>query len=205
MPDDPVPFAADPVPVAGPDDIDVGAEPPDDIGTPDEVAFRVAGRVMGAKFAVAAVVGVVAAIAPTRTQAAVGALVAAAILSYAVRDVLARERLRADATGLTAVRGYAGRVHLPWTAVERIGVDASTRFGARTELLEIDAGETIVLFSRFDLGVDPDEAERRLAAVRATASAQGEICGPQHAGPHDDDGDQQQRQPDQHPGDDQGP
>ena len=80
---------------------------------------------------------------------------------------MARERLRADRDGVVAVRGYAGHRRLTWSEIERVRVDARTRLGASTELLEIDAGEEIYLFSRHDLGVDPTDAVEALEAVRS--------------------------------------
>ena len=85
---------------------------------------------------------------------------------YGLRDVLARERLRADADGVVAVRGYSGRRHLAWAEIEAVRVDAHQRLGARTELLEIDTGPEIYQFSRYDLGTEPAEALSMLSAVR---------------------------------------
>lgn len=88
------------------------------------------------------------------------------LLAWGLRDVIARERLAADPTGLTVVHGYAGRRRLPWSRVERITVDTHTRRGLRTELLEVDTGEAIHLFSRWDLGAPPDEVAARLNEIR---------------------------------------
>ena len=130
------------------------------------VAFAVPRHVIIAKLAAAVIVGLASAAADNQPQLVVGLLAAAGLASYGLRDVLARQRLGADADGVVAVRGYAGRRHLPWADIERVRVDARSRFGGRSELLEIDAGEEIFLFSRFDLGVDPDQAAQALAAVR---------------------------------------
>ena len=96
-------------------------------------------------------------------QAGAAALV---LLVWGVRDVVARVRLAADAEGVTVVHGYAGRRRLPWDRVERVAVDTRTRRGLRSELLEVDTGEAIHLFSRWDLGAPPDEVAARLDEIR---------------------------------------
>ena len=88
------------------------------------------------------------------------------LLVWGVRDLVARERLAADADGVTVVHGYAGRRRLPWNRVERVAVDTRTRRGVRSELLEVDTGEAIHVFSRWDLGAPPDEVAARLAELR---------------------------------------
>ena len=109
-------------------------------------------------------------LASNRPQLVVSLLAALGVAAYAVRDVVARERLAADADGVRVTRGYAGHRSLAWSEIERVRVDARTRLGARSEMLEIDAGEEIFLFSRFDLGVDPEDAAAALAAVRTRES-----------------------------------
>lgn len=84
----------------------------------------------------------------------------------AVRDVLAPVRLTADGEGLVVVKGFAGSERVPWRSVERIRVDTRTRFTSRTELLEIDTGESIHLFSRFDLGVPCRQVADELRSFR---------------------------------------
>jgi hypothetical protein len=85
---------------------------------------------------------------------------------WGVRDVIAAVRLSADAEGVTVVSGYAGRRRLSWAAIERIAVDTRTRRGLRSETLELDTGEAIHLFSRWDLGAQPDEVAERLEEIR---------------------------------------
>ncbi|MEU7617621.1 PH domain-containing protein [Micromonospora rifamycinica] len=91
---------------------------------------------------------------------------AVGLVGWAARDLLAPVRLAADAAGITVVRGYAGRRHLPWDAVEAITVDRRTRFGLSGETLEIDAGETLHLLGRADLGAPPTEVAESLRAAR---------------------------------------
>jgi Bacterial PH domain len=100
------------------------------------------------------------------TQRGVAGLVGLAVAGFLGRDLLARERLRADASGLVLVRGYAGRRRLSWAEVERVRVDERFRLGAQVRMLEIDAGTDIYLFSRYDLGVDPAEVAIVLAPLR---------------------------------------
>lgn len=149
------------------EDADAGFErDPAELVRDGVASLRVATGVIVLKFVAAAILAGLALLAPTRTQSFLALLGWAGLTAYAARDLLLRERLRADATGVVAVRGFR-RVELPWSRVERVRVDARSRLGARSELLEIDAGDdTILLFSRYDLGVDPDDAERALALVR---------------------------------------
>ncbi len=139
----------------------------------DHVSYVVPTRVITVKFAVAALLAVLALAAlggRERSQFAIALVVAAAVAVYAARDLIARERLRADRDGVVAVRGYAGHRHLNWSEIERVRVDARSRLGASTALLEIDAGEEIYLFSRHDLGVDPTDAAESLQAVRRASA-----------------------------------
>ncbi|MEV4726512.1 PH domain-containing protein [Micromonospora humida] len=101
---------------------------------------------------------------PVRLALAVAAAVG--IAAWAVRDLLAPVRLTVDADGITVVRGYAGRRHLPWEAVEAVTVDRRTRFGLTGETLEIDAGETLHLLGRSDLGAPPAEVAEEVRAAR---------------------------------------
>jgi hypothetical protein len=148
--------------------------PPDDgSGTggsagpaPERVDFVVPTRVIVVKFVITALLLLLALFGPNDVGRWLGLIAAVGVAIYAVRDLVARHRLHADADGIVAVRGYAGRRHLNWGQVERLAVDSRNRFGGRSELLELDAGEEIFQFSRYDLGVAPDEALAALQAVR---------------------------------------
>jgi hypothetical protein len=133
---------------------------------PSAVSYGVPISVIVGKFAVAAVLALIALIVGVREQVPIGLAAAVGVALYAARDVLARERLAADAHGLTTISGYAGHRHLDWSDMERMSIDSRLRFGARTEILELDIGDHIFLFSRFDLGVPPDEALAALEALR---------------------------------------
>ncbi|MFB9234515.1 PH domain-containing protein [Plantactinospora siamensis] len=100
----------------------------------------------------------------------VAALAAAALLAWAGRDLLAPVRLAADAAGVWVPRGYAGRRRLSWTQVEGIRVDRRPRRGISTELLEIDAGDALHLFGRYDLGADPADVAATLRAAHRAAT-----------------------------------
>ncbi|MEV7330100.1 PH domain-containing protein [Micromonospora sp. NPDC093244] len=99
-------------------------------------------------------------------RVAVAALAAAAVAGWAVRDLVAPVRLAVAPDGLTVIRGFAGRRLLPWSAVEAIAVDRRPRFGLTSETLEIDAGDSLHLFGRYDLGANPEEVAAELRAAR---------------------------------------
>ncbi|GLY82434.1 hypothetical protein Airi02_003660 [Actinoallomurus iriomotensis] len=96
----------------------------------------------------------------------VGAL---ALGVYGLRDVLAPVRLSADSAGVTVINGFAGHRHIPWHEVERVTVTERRSHGLRTELLEIDTGESLHLFSRHDLGAPLQEVEEALRELRPAA------------------------------------
>lgn len=98
-----------------------------------------------------------------RSAAATGVVV---LGLYALRDVVAPVRLAADPDGLTVIVGYAGRRRLAWSQVELIRVDDRERFGLRSRMLEIDAGESLHLFSEYDLGASVEDVAEELARLR---------------------------------------
>jgi hypothetical protein len=100
-----------------------------------------------------------------------GALAGLVMAGYLVRDLLAPVRVAADATGVTVATGFAGRRHLPWRDIERIRVDERQRLGTRSELLEIDAGESLHLFSAYELNAPCVEVAAALEDLRARAAA----------------------------------
>lgn len=98
------------------------------------------------------------------------AVVAVLLAIWALRDLVAPVRLTADAAGVTVITGFARRRHLPWDRIERVRVDVSSRRGLRKELLELDAGESIFLFSAHELGALPEEVVTALADLRTSPS-----------------------------------
>ncbi|MEH0974948.1 PH domain-containing protein [Micromonospora sp. CPCC 205546] len=101
-----------------------------------------------------------------RIRLALAVLTAVALAGWAARDLLAPVRLAVDPDGITVVRGFAGHRRLPWSTVEKVTVDRRARRGLTSELLEIDAGESLHLFGRHDLGADPAEVARALHEAR---------------------------------------
>ena len=99
---------------------------------------------------------------------------AAALTVWAVRDLIRPVRLTADAEGITVVTGFAARRRVPWSRIERVRVDSRTRRGLRNDLLELDAGESLHLFSPHELGADPEEVATALRDLRWNALTQGE-------------------------------
>jgi hypothetical protein len=85
---------------------------------------------------------------------------------FAVRDLIAPMRVRADAEGVTVVVGFARYVRLPWSRIERVRVDERSRYGIRSAHLEIDAGESIHLFSAAELSTPVEDVADALAALR---------------------------------------
>ncbi|WP_433116379.1 PH domain-containing protein [Micromonospora sp. CA-246542] len=96
----------------------------------------------------------------------VAGVAAAALAVWAVRDLVAPVRLAVDPAGLTVIHGFAGRRLLPWSTVEAISVDRRQRLGLTGEILEIDAGESLHLFGRYDLAATPEEVAVALRAAR---------------------------------------
>ena len=93
--------------------------------------------------------------------------IAAGLLGWALRDVVAPVRLAADAQGVTVIEGFARRRRLSWAEIERVRVDRRDRLGIATELLELDADEALYLYSQHDLGGDPHEVLVVLDEFRA--------------------------------------
>jgi hypothetical protein len=100
----------------------------------------------------------------------IGLAAAAALGAFALRDLLVPVRLAADPTGVTVVSGFAGRRHLPWERIERIRVDERRRLGVRSQLLEIDTGDSLHLFSSYELSASCAEVAARLRALRSQAT-----------------------------------
>jgi len=102
-------------------------------------------------------------------QWVIAIVVAAALTGWAARDLVAPVRLSADTSGITMVVGFVRRRHVAWPQVERVRVDRRERRGLRNQLLEIDTGDSLHLFSVHELGTDPAEVAEALNALRANA------------------------------------
>ena len=95
--------------------------------------------------------------------------VAVALILWGLRDLLRPVRLAADAEGVTVATGFLGRRRLAWGQIERVRIDRRTHRGLRSEMLELDAGDAIYLFSANDLGALPEDVAAALADLRVTA------------------------------------
>lgn len=102
------------------------------------------------------------------TSHVLGLAVAVGLVIYGLRDVVAPIRLAADAEGVTVISGYAGHRRLTWAEIDRVRLDSRNRYGGRSEFLEVDAGSSLHLFSRYDLGVPPSDALHLLERVQAS-------------------------------------
>ncbi|MCX4469349.1 PH domain-containing protein [Micromonospora sp. NBC_01655] len=105
-----------------------------------------------------------------RVRLVLAVATAVGLAGWAARDLLVPVRLAVDPAGITVVRGLAGRRRLPWDAVEAITVDRRPRLGLATEILEIDAGDSLHLFGRYDLDAPPAEVAETLRAARTEPS-----------------------------------
>ena len=131
-----------------------------------EVGWRVPRKVPAGKLAIAALMTLLGALAATELwQQVVAAAAVAALVGWAARDLVAPVRLAADPAGVTVVTGFARRHRLGWAQVERVRVDVRRR----SRMLEVDAGDRLYLFSRYDVDADLDEVAGRLEALRAAA------------------------------------
>lgn len=119
------------------------------------VALKIAGTVL---FGVLAAIG-------DHHQLFLAGVVALGLAVVAIRDLLVPVRLSASADGLV-VAGLAGRERVSWNDVDRIRVDSRRRYGLTTELLEIEAGDQVYLFSRFDLGASVFDVADELMRLR---------------------------------------
>jgi hypothetical protein len=139
---------------------------------PGGVRWRVSPGFAALKCAVTVALGLAAVFLADDRPALTAALVATVIAgAYALRDLLAPVRLSADAEGLTVVTGYAGRRRLGWAQIERIRVDFRSRAGLRSELLEIDTGDTLHLLTTYDLNARPADVADELDRVRAAGGS----------------------------------
>ena len=91
---------------------------------------------------------------------------AAVVLAvYVFADLVFRPRLVASSEGIV-IKAPMTRARLAWSQVEAVRTDVRLRMGLRSTTLEIDAGETLAVFSRRALGRDPDEAAALIGAFR---------------------------------------
>lgn len=115
-------------------------------------------------------IGILLAGGGDRVGLALAVLAAAGLLGWGLRDVVAPIRLAVHPDGITVISGFARQRRLNWADIEQISVDTRPRLGLRTETLEIDAGDSLHLFGRHDLGAAPGEVATVLRAARARAA-----------------------------------
>lgn len=96
-------------------------------------------------------------------------LTAAALAAATLYGVRARPRLAADPDGIL-VGGLRGKQRFPWSAVRRLEVVHTRRFGRDVPTLEIEtlngADDRLHVFSRLELGADPRDVAEELARYR---------------------------------------
>jgi len=96
----------------------------------------------------------------------VGLVAGVGLAVWGLRDLAAPVRLRADAAGVTVVSGFAGHRRFGWKELDRVRLDKRSRLGMTSELLEIDAGESLHFLSRYELGETPADALDRIRRFR---------------------------------------
>jgi len=130
-------------------------------------AWRVPVKVPVAKLAVGVILFAAAVLIGADTAGlAVGSAAMFGLTVWAIRDLVAPVRLAADADGVTVVTGFGRRRRLAWPEVVRVRVDARRR----SRMLEVDTGETLYVFSVYDVGTDLDAVAARLESLRAAAT-----------------------------------
>ena len=148
--------------------MDLRSDSPATPGTPIEPSWRVSPALTWGKASAAVVFTLVAVYYLDEPEKAFVAVLGAAVAGiYGVRDLVAPVRLAADADGVTVISGFAGRRRLPWSRIERVRVDHRARLGMRSELLEIDAGDSLHLLSTYDLNADCADVAETLLRLRA--------------------------------------
>ncbi|ADG88394.1 hypothetical protein TBS_06880 [Thermobispora bispora] len=129
-----------------------------------ECAWRVPWQIIAVK-AAGAVLCAVLAVAGDPGQLFLAGVAALGFAGLALRDLLVPVRLAAGPDGLV-IAGLTGRRRIPWDRVRGIRAEAYRRYGITTELLEIDTGDDVHLFSRWDLGARVPDVAGALARLR---------------------------------------
>ncbi len=149
-----------------------GPGPEEPAAEPTQVSFRVDRRLTALR-AGGALVFAIATLFASNRSAVVFAIAAAGVLAvYAVRDLVAPVRLAADTEGVTVVTGFARRHRLAWSEIDRLRLDERRRLGTRSEMVEIDAGDQLYLFSSYDLGARCDDAVEALGRLHTATGSQ---------------------------------
>lgn len=131
-----------------------------------EYRWQVPRKVPAGKLVVAAILALLGLLAAREWwQIAVVAAVVVGLVGWATRDLIAPVRLAADPAGVTVVAGFAGHRRLRWSQVERVRVDVRRR----SRMLEVDVGDHLYLYSRYDLDADLDAVAGSLEQLRRAA------------------------------------
>lgn len=93
-----------------------------------------------------------------------GLVAGVGLLLLAGSDLVWRPRLAVDNDGLS-VRTPARTARLPWERVS-VRVDERQHLGLTNRVLEIDAGDDLIILGRRSLGADPRDVAAELATRR---------------------------------------
>jgi hypothetical protein len=89
----------------------------------------------------------------------------ALLLAYVIGDVVFSPRLVASSHGIV-INAPLTRVRLTWDQIDEVRAETRFRRGLRSTTLEIDAGQTLAVFSKRALGAEPLEAAALVEAFR---------------------------------------
>jgi hypothetical protein len=101
-------------------------------------------------------------------QRAFAAAVVVALLAIAAADAVFAPRLTVTEEGIR-VHAPFDRARLPWSDIDAVVATSARRFGVRTSILEISAGERLLVLDRRDLAADPWAVANRIAEFRASS------------------------------------
>jgi hypothetical protein len=91
--------------------------------------------------------------------------VAIALAAIAISDLVLWPRLSAGEAGIRIFTPTV-RTHLSWADIDVIRVDERSHHGLASRALEIESGDTLIVFSKRSLGRDPRDVFLELHALR---------------------------------------
>jgi hypothetical protein len=121
--------------------------------------------VPGAGFA-----ALVLAFADDPAQRLFAGVVVLVLLVIAASDLIFAPRLTVDEDGLRVYAPF-DRVRLPWRDIDSVTVSTVRRLGLRSAILEISAGDRLVVLDRHDLAADPWAVTNRIAELLRSRNA----------------------------------
>ena len=83
-------------------------------------------------------------------------VVVVVLLAVVATDLVFAPRLTVDPAGLR-VFAPLDRAHVGWAELESVHASSTQRYGLRSTVLEIDAGDRLLVLDRRDLAADPWE------------------------------------------------